>query len=705
MSSVLFGHVKGAFTGANEEKQGLLAEADGGYLFLDEVHNLSAENQEKLFLFIDSQKYRMLGDSKNWQTAKVRLLFATTEDIHSTLLATFRRRIPFEIRIPDFLERSYGERFLLVSSFFQNEAEILKKNICVDSEYFRRMLNLHEEGNIGAVKSKIKVLCAQAYSQQREEELRITTPGKESSDSFHFYWNRPEKKKWMSSYQIFSNITGCFVSGMNYSKIEEVLDLFLQTITRRLEENKKENNFCEIPPFRHYEEKCRNSINKILKSYGYRLNELEIDEFYKMVIAVLFDETFFGAAFKISGYEKKKYRKYEVMISRILDAVLEDYNDNVREFLQTILTVWLSDKVKVKSKINALILMHGEHSASSMASLANEMIGDYVYEAFDMPIQVHTEELIVKVNDYVRDIETNEGLVLLVDMGSLERMYDKISRNVDGDLVIVNNVSTAFALELGFSLFDKADIYRITQMDMSQFNMKMQYYKGLSQKPNIIVSCISGEGIAVEIKEILSRYVNTDEIDILTMDYSELKKQLNRGSAEDFHNTIVVFTTTPLSSTVVPVMNVEDLVNGFTNPSFPEFMLNKENVREFTNDIIKLFTLKGVATRLRFLNPEVVMQEVDQVIRGYENYYHVQLPNFLRINLFLHTSIMIERVLVKEESGKVDSIDTEGINEESRKFIEVSKDIFKSIMMKYKIEISDAEYLLLYQILQSVIQK
>ena len=70
----------------------------------------------------------------------------------------------------------------------------------------------------------------------------------------------------------------------------------------------------------------------------------------------------------------------------------------------------------------------------------------------------------------------------------------------------------------------------------------------------------------MEIKEILSRYVNTDEIDILTMDYSELKKQLNRGSAEDFHNTIVVFTTTPLSSTVVPVMNVEDLVNGFTNP-------------------------------------------------------------------------------------------------------------------------------------------
>ncbi len=57
------------------------------------------------------------------------------------------------------------------------------------------MLNLHEEGNIGAVKSRIKVLCAQAYSQQREEELRITTPGKESSDSFSFLLEPSGKEK------------------------------------------------------------------------------------------------------------------------------------------------------------------------------------------------------------------------------------------------------------------------------------------------------------------------------------------------------------------------------------------------------------------------------------------------------------------------------------------------------------------------------
>lgn len=53
VSSMLFGYVKGAYTGADEAKDGLLKQANGGYLFLDEVHRLSSENQEKLFSFMD----------------------------------------------------------------------------------------------------------------------------------------------------------------------------------------------------------------------------------------------------------------------------------------------------------------------------------------------------------------------------------------------------------------------------------------------------------------------------------------------------------------------------------------------------------------------------------------------------------------------------------------------------------------------------
>ncbi|MDX7410529.1 sigma 54-interacting transcriptional regulator, partial [Klebsiella pneumoniae] len=53
LSATLFGYTRGAFTGADREKRGAFDDADGGFLFLDEVHRLSAENQEKLFLFMD----------------------------------------------------------------------------------------------------------------------------------------------------------------------------------------------------------------------------------------------------------------------------------------------------------------------------------------------------------------------------------------------------------------------------------------------------------------------------------------------------------------------------------------------------------------------------------------------------------------------------------------------------------------------------
>ncbi len=61
LSSALFGYTKGAFTGASQEHTGLLEKADGGVLFLDEVHRLSEEGQEKLFTFMDTGEFSPMG--------------------------------------------------------------------------------------------------------------------------------------------------------------------------------------------------------------------------------------------------------------------------------------------------------------------------------------------------------------------------------------------------------------------------------------------------------------------------------------------------------------------------------------------------------------------------------------------------------------------------------------------------------------------
>lgn len=60
----IFGHIKGAFTGAGEDKEGLVDKANGGMLFLDEIHRLPPEGQEMVFYFMDTGTYSRLGKRK-----------------------------------------------------------------------------------------------------------------------------------------------------------------------------------------------------------------------------------------------------------------------------------------------------------------------------------------------------------------------------------------------------------------------------------------------------------------------------------------------------------------------------------------------------------------------------------------------------------------------------------------------------------------
>lgn len=93
LSAALLGYKKGSFTGADTDKEGLLQEADGGYLFLDEVHRLSYENQEKLFVFMDTGRYRPLGD-KNWKAAKVRFILRRRRYLKKSFWKHFAGELP-----------------------------------------------------------------------------------------------------------------------------------------------------------------------------------------------------------------------------------------------------------------------------------------------------------------------------------------------------------------------------------------------------------------------------------------------------------------------------------------------------------------------------------------------------------------------------------------------------------------------------------
>ena len=95
----LFGHVGGAFTGAQPQSEGLAAAAEGGTLFLDEIDSLSLPGQVKLLRFIQEKEYRRLGESRI-RRANIRFIAATNTDLVSAVQAgLFREDLFFRLRV------------------------------------------------------------------------------------------------------------------------------------------------------------------------------------------------------------------------------------------------------------------------------------------------------------------------------------------------------------------------------------------------------------------------------------------------------------------------------------------------------------------------------------------------------------------------------------------------------------------------------
>lgn len=178
LSSILFGFKKGAFTGADKDTPGLVDQANNGYLFLDEIHRLPTESQEKLFSLLDSGMFYPLGENKEAHKVNVRFIFATTEKLDNFMLKTFMRRVPMHIELPAFIKRPYMERFELVFHAFRNESKRTGCSIEVSLKQFNRLIRTDKPGNIGAMENDVQLICASGFDNTNKKgSIFIGKPG------------------------------------------------------------------------------------------------------------------------------------------------------------------------------------------------------------------------------------------------------------------------------------------------------------------------------------------------------------------------------------------------------------------------------------------------------------------------------------------------------------------------------------------------
>jgi formate hydrogenlyase transcriptional activator len=161
LESELFGHEKGAFTGAVSQKIGRLELADKGTLFLDEVGDIPLELQPKLLRVLQDQEFERLGSTRTIKV-NIRLIAATNRDLSQSLASRqfrsdlYYRLSVFPIRMPELRERKQDIP-LLVRYFMQGFARRMKKHIeTIPTETMNALVNWTWPGNVRELENIIE---------------------------------------------------------------------------------------------------------------------------------------------------------------------------------------------------------------------------------------------------------------------------------------------------------------------------------------------------------------------------------------------------------------------------------------------------------------------------------------------------------------------------------------------------------------------
>lgn len=161
LESELFGHEKGAFTGATSQRIGRFEEASGGTMFLDEIGEISHNTQVKLLRVIDTRVIERIGSNKQIPV-KFRLISATNRNLDNEIKTNrFREDLFYRINTVHFVIPSLRERRedldAMIKIFVQQYAsEVKKKILGIDPETLKHMLEYDYPGNIRELKNMIE---------------------------------------------------------------------------------------------------------------------------------------------------------------------------------------------------------------------------------------------------------------------------------------------------------------------------------------------------------------------------------------------------------------------------------------------------------------------------------------------------------------------------------------------------------------------
>lgn len=603
--SQLFGSIKGAYTGANEDKVGIVESCNGGILFLDEVHRLPAEGQEILFSILDRGSFRRLGESENIRKSNVMIIAATTENVESSLLLTFRRRIPMVIEIPPIKNRPYEERFELINRIFLAESKRINREMLISKDVISKLMKYECKGNIGQLKSDIKVACAISFLENNfngnktlyidekylpdyisdqinnknsleiekfiMEDIYISNKGKVEAEKS----NKDEKEK--SNIYKFIEKRQSELKFAGYED-EEISKILSQQVELELIRGAKAINYSVL----NNDElmnlvgvKSLEVAREMIKVAKNNITGLQSDIIYPLAVhlnstyeRILTGKEIINPKLRII---KSKYEKEFNVAIKICEVAKERLNIDIPEAEIGFITMYLKNYRReakdVEGKVAVIVMTHGR-VASAMAEVANKFLGVEHAIGIDMDFRDSPDVMLEKAIKGVKENDQGKGCIILVDMGSLVTFGDIITAKTGIETVVIGRVDTLMVLEAvrKSALTDQSldEIIQDLESDSKGYGLSQYYVESSNLEDVIVTLCITGKGAALKIKEYVESQVVSigKKIDVISIGFMDDDVNISLTNIAKKKNIKAIVGTINPEFRNIPFISLEDIMKG-----------------------------------------------------------------------------------------------------------------------------------------------
>lgn len=701
LMSHLFGYAKGAFTGADEEKMGIIDQSDGGMLFLDEIHRLPPEGQEMIFYFMDHGTYSRLGETTKSHEANVRIVGATTEDPGSSLLETFVRRIPINIKLPAFEKRPANEKVDLVKIMIAHEANRTQRKISLTEDVAKALIGSVTYGNIGQLKSNIQLVCARGFlNHMQSPEISITiddlTEGIRSGliqlasnrsamaelskilePKITVAPNDTIMKIQSDSYELPYNLYDIIGDKAALLKSDgldqEAINHFISTdINIHLKSFYKDHGFSF------------NADSKLAEFVDPKIIEVT-NQIYVMVKRSLqyeFQQNFiYAMSLHISSFLKKINLGEERHTNDNIREMAFDFPDEyavakeVRSYIETYFQVEIPESEdyyltvllvslranQASGRIGVVVAAHGNSTASSMVQVVQQLLDAENVRAVDMPLDMDPKTALDRIERNVQEVDEGSGVILLVDMGSLASFNSQIQRDTGIPVRTVDMVTTSLVLET----VRKVSVLG-TDLDMLHESLKnfrgyaeissvesVQEAKPIHKKKAVLAICASGEGTAQRIKELIERAVNKrqeTELEVLALSIVEVKEELPVIQKEYQIIATTGITDLNIQAPFIPLERfIDQNIEVILDQLLMESELEETEFIFLDEESAKNTCVEFISDNFIFINGSKLIDPMWQFSTQISQTTGIGDEEYgFKINLVMHTAGMIERIIRNE---------------------------------------------------------